>query len=362
MIGKRLKLARSAAGLSLRGLATNIGSLVTPQAIGKYERNESMPSSGVLTALSGALGVPIDYLLSDRDIFLEDVRFRKKDSASKRERLSVEATVLYRLERYLAIEEILGLTTRAWDAPSEIPYPVWHESGDPERSASSLRMHWKLGLGPIPNLAELLEERGVKVFQLDLSKVHGVAATVRISGGGPTPIIAVNRHDCGHRQRFTLAHELGHAVLQIGPGVDAEAAAHRFAEAFLLPAEALWAVLGKFRESICLAELLHVKQRFGASMQAIAYRCIHLGIFSSPLAKALFDLFKERGWSVPPYKEPIPVPREEAGRFERLCYRALTEGMISDSRAAELLGLPVYVLDGQLAEEASLVQVGSARK
>ena len=51
MIGQRLKLARSAVGLSLRELEEKIGNLVTAQAIGKYERNESMPSSGVLMAL-----------------------------------------------------------------------------------------------------------------------------------------------------------------------------------------------------------------------------------------------------------------------------------------------------------------------
>ena len=43
MIGKRLKLARSAAGLSLRGLATRIGNRVSAQQIGKYERDEDVP-------------------------------------------------------------------------------------------------------------------------------------------------------------------------------------------------------------------------------------------------------------------------------------------------------------------------------
>ena len=43
MIGKRLKVARAAAGLSLRRLEARIGNLVTAQAIGKYERNESVP-------------------------------------------------------------------------------------------------------------------------------------------------------------------------------------------------------------------------------------------------------------------------------------------------------------------------------
>ena len=57
MIGRRLKFARAAAGLSLRGLEARIGGRVTAQAIGKYERNEceSMPGSGVLIAPAQAL-------------------------------------------------------------------------------------------------------------------------------------------------------------------------------------------------------------------------------------------------------------------------------------------------------------------
>ncbi len=35
---------------------------------------------------------------------------------------------------------------------------------------------------------------------------------------------------------------------------------------------------------------------------------------------------------------------EEPRRFERLCFRALAEGVISESRAAELLGHSVHEL------------------
>ncbi len=78
MIGHRLKIARAAAGLSLRGLADAMAGLVTAQAIGKYERDEDMPGSRVLIALAEALGVTEDYLLSEDEIALEGVDFRKK--------------------------------------------------------------------------------------------------------------------------------------------------------------------------------------------------------------------------------------------------------------------------------------------
>jgi len=38
VLAERIRLARAAAGLSLRGLAERIGGLVSAQAIGKYER------------------------------------------------------------------------------------------------------------------------------------------------------------------------------------------------------------------------------------------------------------------------------------------------------------------------------------
>ena len=131
MIGQRLKLARTAAGLSLRGLEERIGHRVTAQAIGKYERNESMPSSGVLIALAGALSVSVDYLVGDQEMVLETVEFRKKKiTERKREVAQVEAKVLHMLERYLMVEEFLGLTSVNWDRPREAPYPVASDPGE----------------------------------------------------------------------------------------------------------------------------------------------------------------------------------------------------------------------------------------
>ncbi|MGH8259206.1 MAG: helix-turn-helix domain-containing protein, partial [Steroidobacteraceae bacterium] len=55
MIGQRLKLARAAAGLSLRDLVQRLDNPVTAQALNKYEHDEMMPGSAVLLSLSRAL-------------------------------------------------------------------------------------------------------------------------------------------------------------------------------------------------------------------------------------------------------------------------------------------------------------------
>ena len=348
MIGQRLKLARFSSGLSLRDLEEKIGNRVTAQAIGKYERNESMPSSGVLIALADALGVSVDYLVGDQEMILEAVEFRKKTITSKREESQVKAKTLHLLERYLMVEELLHLRSVEWHSPREAPYPVIRDFSEADMAARSLRDHWGLGNDPIPNLVELLEEQGIKILAVDLTNIDGLTARVRRTQKSDVPVIVVNRKEWGERQRFTLAHELGHMVM--AANVDEEKAAHRFAGAFLMPAEALWAKIGKHRTSIGWNELFELKQIFGASVQAVTYRCKDLGIFNVSLFRRLFDEFTRRGWRAPPYKEPYAKEGEKLKRFERLTFRALAEGAVSEPKAAELLGLSVHELNRRMGE------------
>lgn len=353
MIGRRLKLARAAAGLSLRDLADEIENLVTAQAIGKYERDESMPGSTVLIALADVLDVSVDYLVGDQEMELEAVDFRKKASASKRDEAQVKAQVLRMLEGYLLVEELLGLPSVEWDKPRDAPYPVVNELGEADRGARALRDHWGLGIEPIPDLVEVLEGRGVKVLSVALAdSIDGMTARVRRTRGDALPVIVVNRNHWGERQRFTIAHELGHMALSVvGRKVDGEKAAHRFASAFLMPAEVLWSEVGKHRTSVGWGELFDLKLLFGVSVQALTYRCKDLGIFSQALFGRLFDEFKRLGWRDPPYEEPLAIREgEKPRRFERLCLRALSEGAISESKAAELLGTSVRELNRRMQE------------
>ena len=348
MIGKRLKIARSSLCLSLRELESRIGNRVTAQAIGKYERNESMPSSGVLRALADALGVSVDYLLSDQKMVLESVEFRKKKIASKREESQVEARVLSLLERYLEIEELLQLPSVKWHSPRGAPYPVSRDVAEADRAARSLRDHWGLGNDPIPNLVELLEEQGIKVLAVDLTNIDGLTARVRRGGKDAVHVIVVDSGAWRERQRFTLAHELGHMVMDVVPRSEEEKAAHRFAGAFLMPADTLWAEIGKHRKEIGWRELFELKQLFGVSVQAITYRCKDLGIFSGSTFRRLFNDFEHFGWRRPPYKEPYARKGGEPKRFKRLTFRALAEGAISGPKAAELLGISVHDLNRQM--------------
>lgn len=353
MIGKKLRIARAAAGLSLRDLAARIEGRVTAQAIGKYERDEDMPSSGVLMALARALDVREEYLLSDDQIVLESVDFRKESKASAKEEAILQAKTVDLLERYIALEELLNLRSADWDQPRSAPYPV-ADFRDAEDAARSVREDWGLGNNPIPKLAEFLEVRGVKILSIDLDDIDGLAAKVRRKDRADARVIVIKKSAWSDRKRFSLAHELGHMVMAPVGKIDEEKAAHRFASAFLIPADSLRGEVGASRSTISIQELLALKERFGASMQAIVYRCKDLGIIGQAEFARQFQVFTERGWRKPPFEEPgrMEPQLEEPRRFERLCYRALAEGVIGESRAAELLDISLRELNRRLDQMA----------
>ena len=161
-------------------------------------------------------------------------------------------------------------------------------------------------MDPIPDLAELMEERGIKVLSLQFEDhVDGLTADVCRPDKPPLPIIMVNARHWGERQRFTLAHELGHILMQPLDDKNAtERSAHRFAGAFLMPAEALWAEIGMHRTSFGMGELVQLKKLFRVSLQALTYRFLDLGIITRSVFKEMFEYFSQQNYRTPPYKEP----------------------------------------------------------
>ena len=108
-----------------------------------------------------------------------------------------------------------------------------------------------------------------------------------------------------------------------------------------MPADTVRTEIGRRRTAIGWSELFNVKRVFGVSVQAIVYRCWDLGIINDALYRQLFRDISRFGWRTPPYPEPQPIEPERPSRFERLCSRALAENVISEAKAAELLGKSV---------------------
>lgn len=355
MIGNRLKRAREAKAFSLRELEAAIQGRVTAQAIGKYERDESMPSSGVLLALARTLGVSPEFLMSERPIELSGVDFRKGPQAGVKEERAVEAAVLDQVERYLELEELFPGADQSWEPPSGPQFSI-SRIEDAEQAADSLRQLWKLGIDAIPLMAELLEDKGVKVIALDLPEnISGSKAFVQRMGRDDVPVIVVNAHHNGERQRFTLAHELAHLVLNfVGLNdKDQEKAADRFAGAFLMAKEMMVRLLGAHRTSISLGELVDLKRLFRVSIASLIVRCSQLEVISRALYGRIWSQIKDLGWNGPQSTEPEALEAEVPQRMERMCLRAVAEGAISEAKASELLGISVRALDRRLTPQGA---------
>ncbi len=354
MIADRIRLARRKAGFSLRDLSAEMNEKVTAQAIGKYERGEDIPSSGVLNALAKALGVSLSYLMDTQGLELSSVEFRTKANTTARDRAQVETEVLEWIERYLQIELILDLDSSKWQCP--LPCPVKLQGvSDAEKLAKDVREAWKLGLDPIPNMTELLEEKGLKVLTVPLpQRVSGFTCLVGRGKGQPDlPVIVVNDQFSLERRRLTLAHELAHRLIDPDrlSEKDEEKAATLFAGAFLMPREHLLCEVGKQRNALGYKEILDLKRVYRVSGMALLMRLRQLDVISESTLIYAFQTIA-RGWRT---QEPDELEkptkrgqRERAQRFERLSYRALAEGLISLNKAAELLRLPLSEVEAGL--------------
>jgi Zn-dependent peptidase ImmA (M78 family)/DNA-binding XRE family transcriptional regulator len=354
MIADRLKLARSKAGFSLRDLATAMNDRVTAQAIGKYERGEDIPSSGVLMALAKALNVSLSYLLDAQGLELSGVEFRTKANTTAKDRAHVQTEVLEWIERYLQIELILELDSAKWQCPVPCPKQL-SDVKEAEQLAKEARDVWKLGHDPIPNMTELLEEKGLKVLTTQLpDRVSGFTCLVgRGQGREDLPVIVVNDQFSLERRRLTLAHELAHRLIDTNSLGDKEEekAATLFAGAFLMPRDHLLREVGKHRSALGYKEIVDLKRIYRVSGIALLMRLRQLDVISESTLVYAFQSIA-RGWRTtePEELEPANIrgQREKARRFERLCYRALAEGLISLGKAAELLRLPVTDVESGL--------------
>jgi Zn-dependent peptidase ImmA (M78 family)/transcriptional regulator with XRE-family HTH domain len=332
MIGERLKAARHGAGLSQRDLAKAVG--VSAMAISKYERGLDVPGSGIVIKLAQALKVKTEYLFRPSTVTLRSPAYRRRASLPRKQENIVLGRIQEWLERYLDVEKLVG-QLKGFTKPEGLNCRV-DSLDEVEEVALGLRRAWHLGEGPIENLSEVLEDQGIKVGMVE---AHEDFDAVTFWADGESPVIVVKSGLPGDRQRFSLAHELGHLILEPTERVDAEKASYRFAGAFLVPRPAALSELGEQRGVLDFYELHLLKDKYGLSMQAWIYRARDLGIVSERTAAGLFRLLRQRGWHL---EEPGEAfLSEEPKRMKRLVMHALAEDIVSESRAAELLGMPI---------------------
>ncbi len=300
-----------------------------------------MPSSDILIRLARALKVRSEYFFRPESVALEGIEYRKRSSLPKKRLDAITHEVIDQIERRIALENLFPKSpVKTFTTVKRLPASIV-TMDQIEESAEGVRKAWELGFDPIPDLIDVLETNGIRVFMINAqssqgseNKFDGLAA--RVNG---MPIVVVGRHWPGDRQRFTLAHELGHLMLEgrLPDHLDEEMACNRFAGAFLFPRASVRQALGEHRSAIELKELGLLKEEFGLSMSGILYRARDLEIISPSYHIAQAKLFRFKGW----YRhEPgRDYPTEKAHRFEQLVFHALAEAYIGESKAAELMNM-----------------------
>lgn len=337
MLGQRLQRARKAAGLSLRELGELVG--LSHAAIKKYEDGISMPSSDVLIKLARAVKVRSEYFFRSDSISLEGINYRKRSALPKKRLDAITHEIIDQIERRIELENLFPSSPiKSFKQLDDLPKAI-QSLGQVEDLAEAVRSGWGLGFDPIPELIDVLETHGIRVFTVEVNsdlKFDGLAAKVN-----SMPIVVVGSNWPGDRQRFTLAHEVGHLMLEerLAADINEEAACNRFAGAFLFPRQTVFQELGEHRNFIEPKELGLLKEEFGLSMAAVRYRARDLGIVSPAYWLDQAKSFKMKGWHI---KEPgNDYPAESTHIFEQLVFHALAEGYIGESKGAELMKLPL---------------------
>lgn len=334
-IGKNLKRIRMLKNLSLKkaGLLLNMSAT----AVLKYEKGNIIPTSQKLIQFANAYSVRVvDLLKTHKSPKMQFNAFRKKQRLKGQNLELLKDIIQNKVSDYL---EVIELNEIKSDNINILKY-LCNNSVDAESAATKFRSDYKLSINqPISNLIDVLENLGIIIIQIDdteqkFSDFDGLSEIVN-----GIPVIVILRYDDGDRQRFTIAHELGHLVLDIrNTNLDTERMCNKFAGALLMPKDAVINEFGEARHSISFYELKAFKMEYKVSMAAIVSRLKELNIISEPLFRKINISFSSMGMKK---REPDTIALEESYQFNRLVHKLEVDNIISLNKACELLGLSV---------------------
>lgn len=349
VFGNKLVSARKMAGMSLQDLENKLGKIVSRQALHKYEQGKMKPDSQILIALSNALNMPADFFYSIPKVrvVLKNISYRKYSSKiSRTEQLSVEEKTKEQCERYLEIESLINPGVQ----PEYFKYEkIIENAADAEKAAKELRAVWSLGYDPIPDVVEMLEDKGYKVIEVDAPDgFDGMKADI-----DGIKIIALKKSiiqgEDVVRKRFTALHELAHHSLQFSDKLtdkDKEKLCHTFSSAVLYPADMALKELSKDRFHFYQNELILIKERWGISFPAVFARALHLGIINDYIYRRFNVGYREKKLHL---NEPGKfMSKEKPVRMERLVYLGLSKEILTINEAAYYLGMSAWKFKEQL--------------
>ena len=344
---KRLRLARIKAKLSMQSLSDCMDGLVSKQAISKYESAKMMPDSTVLIALAKALAVSVDYFFRpfsfDTDNF--KVSFRKKASASTKETEALKAQIQDRVERYIEVEQLLMVV------PPKLPTysgkPIENDD-DMVVQANKIRQGWNLGDDPISNVQDMLESHGIKIVLVDApTEFVGVSGIVN----DQHYFIVLNNNILNSaRKRFTALHELAHLLYNRHfaehlTDKERERLCHTFASEMLIPGAVLLRLIPNLKR-ISVVSLANLGGVYGISPDALVFALHRMKEISDSRYKGYF-INKSKDPKLKAFLEASQFSEPASNRFRSLVFTALAQQLITSSKAASLLGVPLKEVRNQ---------------
>ncbi|MET8147025.1 XRE family transcriptional regulator [Actinoplanes sp. NPDC049668] len=281
----RIRSAMNSAGLSQQSLAQAIG--IDPSALSKALGGVRNFKSLEVALIAERLGVSVQSLLSDSAEPTVAVAARAQPDTSP-----ALMSALDRSRFLLELERLLADLGFGWSASlcdsSGLDGQAYAQGAELSRRTRA----W-MGIGDddlpyeLTELSDLLEQKlGIDIgFEPLPTGLDGLCATC-----GGFRLALVSSNIAATRQRFTLAHELGHLVAGdsqdllvdedvFGRRTPEETRANAFAAAFLMPEAAIRAAVphGGASEEI-VAQLLG---RFGVSLDALAFRLHNVGVVNA---------------------------------------------------------------------------------
>lgn len=346
--GASLRLARVFSGLALEEVAEMVGK--TRQYLHKLETGQSMPTETLTQDLADALKVEVGFFAPKLSRLHEDqFHFRKLLTTKK----TVKQVAIARGEM---IDALIKLLDKELRLPTlKIPsVPVPHTSEEIERIAENCRMEWGLGWGPIANMSRLAENLGAVVTTFEGLSKEIDALSVAVE----RPFIVRNTaKESVCRQRFDIAHELGHLVMHEGIVTGdrvTENQANRFASSLLLPRSMMVKLFPRPNGTrLDWKGIRDFKATWKVSKAAILYRARQLELISEAQYKTgVITLKRTEGTNE---KDDYLIPQEPPEMLENsLSILAGKKGITRKEIASHLHVKPEFLVElmgGEAAPE-----------
>jgi Zn-dependent peptidase ImmA (M78 family)/transcriptional regulator with XRE-family HTH domain len=294
-----LTLARESRQMTQTQFA--LASDISQSKVSKYEGGLLNVSDSDIETISRVLNYPQAFFSQNDEIFGSNSpcfynRKRKMIPMILLRSIYARINILrFAARRFLRGAEVIP----ANEFPS---FDIDEFDGKPDEVARRVRAVWGMPIGPVKSVVAAIEAAGGIVigFSFGTTKIDAVSQRPK----DMPPIFFVNTDiEAGDRLRYTLAHELGHIVMQNAMSNDPEEEADQFAREFLMPAREI----GRDLVRIDIGRAARLKPFWRTSMQSLIARAYELRAITKSKYTSLFIEIGRLGFRL---QEPIPIPPE----------------------------------------------------